>query len=121
LATPDFKYDGSNLEGAAMAVRHMRLAIGLFFLLMGVGVLALRFGAPEQAAKINDPTRLTIGGCMALVLAGWNFATWYAGWMWFRQQSTPVRQPLQPDRDARTADEYNPELDFGKDANKPAQ
>lgn len=104
-----------------MAVRHMRLAIGLFFMLMGVGILVLRYGAPEKAAKINDLTRLTIGGCLALVLAGWNFAKWYAGWTWYRQQSTPVRQPLQPNRDEWDKDEYNPELDFGKDENRPAQ
>ena len=48
---------------------------------------------------------------MALVLAGVNFAKWYSGWLWFRQQSTPVRQPLQPDTSAR-AEEYNPEFDF---------
>ena len=102
-----------------MAVRHMRLAIGVFFLLAGAGLLALRFGAPDVAARLNDPTRLLIGALLALVLGGVNLAKWYSGALWFQQKSTPVRRPLQPDRDDRTEGEYNPELDFGRDANKP--
>lgn len=102
-----------------MAVRHMRLLLAMFFLLAGVGLLVLRFGMPDAAARINSPTRLLLGALLAIVLAGVNFAKWYSGYMWFQQQGTPVRAPLRSDR-AGQGEEYNPELDFGKDANKPA-
>jgi hypothetical protein len=102
-----------------MAVRQLRLMLGLFFLVAGVGLLALRFGMPEAVARFNS-TRLLIGALLALVLAGVNLAKWYAGYMWFQQQATPVRRPLQPDPTAGTDPEYNPEFDFSK-GDKPAQ
>lgn len=104
-----------------MAVRHMRLVLGVFFLLAGVGLLVLRFGAPDVAARINSPTRLLVGALLALALGGLNLAKWYSGWMWFQQKATPARTPLQSDRAGHTDEEYNPELDFGKDANKPTR
>jgi hypothetical protein len=94
----------------------MRLMLALFFFVAGVGLLVLRFGMPEAAARINSPTRLLLGALLALVLAGVNFAKWYSGWLWFQQQSTPVRQPLQPEESGRAEGEYNPEFDFNKDA-----
>jgi hypothetical protein len=113
-----FEYHGSNHEGAEMQVRLMRLMLGIFFLIAGVSVLAFRFGAPDAAARFNG-TRLLVGAVLALVLAGVNLAKWYAGLMWFREQATPVRQPLQPD-DLESHEEYNPEFDFNKDgANNP--
>jgi hypothetical protein len=113
FATPDFAYHGGNDEGAAMTVRHLRLALGLFFLVAGVGLLVLRLGFPDVAAKVNDPTRLLIGALLALALAGVNLAKWYSGLLWFRQRATPVRRPLQPDSTS-SGEEYNPELDFDK-------
>jgi hypothetical protein len=91
----------------------MRLALGLFFLVAGVGLLVLRLGFPEVVARY-DPTYLLIGALMALVLAGLNIAKWYAGWLWYQQQATPVRRPLQPDPSANAEDEFNPEFDFSK-------
>jgi hypothetical protein len=101
-----------------MAVRHMRLLLGLFFLIVGVGLLILRFGMPEAAARINDPMRLLIGAFLALALAGVNIGKWYAGWLWYEEQATPVRRPLQPDPTASAEPEYNPEFDFGKQTNQ---
>ena len=102
-----------------MAVRHMRLVLGVFFLIVGVGILVLRFGAPEAVARF-DSLRLFLGALLALVLGAVNFMKWYSGYLWFQQQSTPVRQPLRPDPTA--SEEYNPEFDFSKDASdKPAQ
>lgn len=95
-----------------MTVRHMRLTMGLFFLVAGTGVLVLRFGMPDAAARFNSPTRLLVGGCLALVLAGLNLAKWYAGWMHARQMATPVRPPLQPNPDAPGTRERNPDFDF---------
>ena len=102
-----------------MALRHMRLMLGAFFLIAGIGLLVLRFGFPDVAAKVNDPTRLLIGAFLALVLAGVNLAKWYSGWLWFQQRATPVRQPLQPDPTASGEPEFNPEFDFGK-SEKPS-
>lgn len=99
-----------------MALRHLRLMLGLFFLFAGVGLLVLRFGMPDVAAQIRPPRQILIGGLLALVLAGVNLAKSYAGYMWFQEQATPVRQPLQPDPTADAGPEYNPEFDFNKDA-----
>jgi hypothetical protein len=107
-----------------MAVRHMRLAIGLFFLCAAIGLFVLRFGMPDVGAKFNTPTRLLIGALLALVLAGLNLSKWYAGWMWYQQQATPVRRPLQPDPTANRDEEPNPAFDFSKKdepQDKPAQ
>src|SRR5688572_8105585 len=97
-----------------MAVRQMRLVLGVFFLLAGLTLLTLRFGAPDVVARL-DSTRLLIGALLALVLAGVNLAKWYAGYLWARQRATPVRTPLQADATA-SREEYNPEFDFNKDA-----
>jgi hypothetical protein len=97
-----------------MAIRHMRLMLGFFFLFAGVGLVAVRFGMPEVAERISSPMRLLVGAFLAIVLAGVNFGKWYAGWLWYEQQATPVRQPLQPDPTASAPLEYNPEFDFGK-------
>lgn len=97
-----------------MTVRHLRLMLGLFFLVAGVALLVVRFGMPEVAARINSPMRLLIGALLALVLAGVNLAKWYAGWLAYEQSATPVRRPLQPDPTAPAGEEYNPEFDFDK-------
>ena len=100
-----------------MTVRHMRLTLGLFFLVAGTGLIVVRFAVPEIGARFNE-TRLLLGGLLALVLAGMNLAKWYAGWMWYQRQATPVRSPLQPDHTA--APERLPEFDFSKSDDKPA-
>lgn len=97
-----------------MAVRHMRLALGAFFVLAGVVLLAVRFGAPEAVARF-DPLRLSLGAVLAIVLGAVNILKWYSGYLWAKQQATPVRRPLRPDPAARGGDEYNPEFDFGRD------
>jgi hypothetical protein len=95
-----------------MTVRHLRLMIGLFFLVAGTAILALRFCAPEVAARVNDPMRLLIGGLLGLVLAGVNLAKWYAGWLAAEERATPVRHPFQPDPTASADPENNPDFDF---------
>jgi hypothetical protein len=97
-----------------MKIRSLRLALGLFFLAAGVGLLAFRFGMPEVAAKVNDPMRLFIGGILALVLAGLNLVRWYASVLAFQQQATPVRKPFQREPDAMQEEEPNPDFDFSK-------
>ena len=106
-----------------MAVRHMRLTLGLFFLLAGTTLLVLRFALPEVGARLNTPMRLLIGALLALVLAGLNLSKWYAGWVWYRQQATPVRRPFQPDPSAGAQPEVIPEFDFSKPPSdeKPAK
>lgn len=95
-----------------MNVRHMRLGLGIFFLLMGAALLVLRFGAPEAIAKF-DPMRLFLGALLAIALGCWNLMRWYNAWLWFHERATPVRRPLQPDPTA-SGEEYNPEFDFDK-------
>ncbi|MBM3979131.1 MAG: hypothetical protein FJ304_02380 [Planctomycetes bacterium] len=102
-----------------MAVRHMRLTIGLFFLAVGLVLLALRLFAPDAVARF-DRTRLLLGACMGLGLAGVNLAKWYAGWLHARRAATPVRSPLLPDPSARGSGEHNPDFDFSKKDGGPA-
>jgi hypothetical protein len=116
----DIEYHENNHEGAAM-VRHTRLTLGLFFLIAGVALLVLRFGAPEVAARINSPLRLVIGALLALALGGVNVAKWYAGWLAYNQRATPIRRPLQPDPTASAETDPNPEFDFGKNDERSAQ
>ncbi|MDY3555820.1 hypothetical protein R5W24_004966 [Gemmata sp. JC717] len=105
-----------------MAVRHMRLAIGLFFLMAGATLLTVRFVAPDRVAQLFDPLRLALGAILALVLAGVNFAKWYAGRLAHDELSTPVRRPFQPDPVRRGEDsEPNPDFDFGKPESGPAR
>jgi hypothetical protein len=106
-----------------MAVRHMRLAVGIFFLVIGAVLLALRFVTPDLVAKF-DPMRIFLGGILAMVLGCWNLAKWYMGWMWFQKQATPVRRPLQPNPMPRREEEPNPDFDFSKQdepQDKPTQ
>jgi hypothetical protein len=91
----------------------MRLALGLFFLVMGVLLLVVRFGVPEVAAKFNM-TRLLLGAAFAIVLSGWNLVRWYSATLDFYRRATPVRMPLQPNPDAPRDEEPNPDFDFGK-------
>jgi hypothetical protein len=97
-----------------MMVRHMRLALGLFFIIAGIGLVILQFVAPVAAARINSPVRVLIGALLALVLGGLNIAKWYAGWLAYERAATPVRLPLQPDPSASAEPENNPEFDFSK-------
>ena len=102
-----------------MTVRHMRLALGLFFLLAGTVLLAARFLAPERVGRSFDLLRLTLGALLALVLGGVNLAKWYAGHAAFRQRATPIRRPLQPNPARRADEDPNPDFDFGPPDRSP--
>jgi hypothetical protein len=99
-----------------MMLRHMRLTLGLFFLIAGTAVLVVRFAVPDVAARL-DPGRLLLGGLLGLVLAGVNLAKWYAGWLAAQERATPVRRPFQPDPTAGS--EHNPAFDFTKPDEQP--
>ncbi|QJW92978.1 hypothetical protein [Frigoriglobus tundricola] len=106
-----------------MTVRHMRLGLGLFFLVAGAVLLGVRFGVPDLVAKWN-PMRLFLGACLALAMGCWNLSKWYAGWMWYQQQATPVRRPFRPGPTADAAPEMLPEFDFrppNRDTDEPAR
>lgn len=94
-----------------MAVATLRLALGLFFLAAGALILLRSVIAPGLNARF-DPSRLDLGGVLALVLGGLNLARWYAAWSYRRYRATPVRTPLQPDPSLVRPEPPNPELDF---------
>jgi len=99
----------------------MRLALGLFFLVVGTVLLGVRFGMPDAVAKWN-PMRLFVGALLALAMGCWNLSKWYAGWMWHQQQATPVRRPFRSDPAAGA--EVLPEFDFSQsnpDTDKPTR
>lgn len=95
-----------------MHVRHLRLALGTFFLLAGTGLMVVRFGFPEVVERISTPRKLFVGALFALVMGGLNVARWYVLRAEFLRRATPVGRPLQPDPAARPAPEYHPEFDF---------
>lgn len=101
-----------------MKARFLRLLLGLFFLLVGAGLLVLQFGMPEAAARL-DPIRLFLGAIFAFVLAALNLARWYASVLEFQRLSTPVRRPFQRDPDAAREETPNPDFDFSKKEEPP--
>jgi hypothetical protein len=94
-----------------MSAHTMRLVLGVLFLLLGVLILTRRWVMPDVGAGF-DPTRMTLGGILALVFAGLNFARWYVARAYLRDRSTPVRTPLQPDPTMTPPDPPNPDFDF---------
>ena len=93
-----------------MKVRHLRLALGLFFAAMAVLLFLRDEIMPEVAAKFRNQ-RLTLGAWFAVVLAGWNLSRWYVEWAAAR---TPRRvNPLAVKSPVRD-DGPSPEFDFGK-------
>jgi hypothetical protein len=94
--------------------RQLRLALGVFFIAMGVAVLVLRFGFPDVAVRFGRPLNMAIGGVFALVMGALNIARWYVAHMHFQRRATPVRTPLQPEREVRAPAEYNPDFDFDR-------
>jgi hypothetical protein len=57
---------------------------------------------------------MNLGGVLALVFSGLNFARWYAALAFRRANQTAVRYPLQPDPSSAPQVIPNPELDFTK-------
>lgn len=102
-----------------MTVRYLRLTLGLFFLVAGAGLLAVRFTVPEVVAKF-DPLRLFLGAAFALVLGGWNLTKWYAAGLDFRRSATPGRRPIRREPGAAREEAPNPDFDFGKREEPPA-
>lgn len=102
-----------------MNVRQVRLALGLFFIASGVGLLVLRFGFPDVGDRIGTPRRLFVGALFALVMGALNVARWYVAHLHFMRNATPVRRPLQPDPGPRAPAEYNPDFDFDRAQSKP--
>jgi hypothetical protein len=97
-----------------MTVRFLRLALALFFLAGGAGLLVLRFGFPDVANRLNSPMRLFLAGIFGLVLGGLNLVRWYASIQDFQRRATPVRRPLQREPGAPREEEPNADFDFGK-------
>ena len=99
-----------------MAVRHMRLVLGLFFAVTACALLGTLALAPDALAGFNQ-MRLVLGALLALVFAGLNLAKWYAGRLAREQLAAPVRRPLQPDPTNRDAGP-NLAFDFSERADK---
>jgi hypothetical protein len=83
----------------------LAVALGLFFReqLVSADVLARYEGR-----------NLTLGGWLALLLAGWNVARWYQTEAARARRTVSERKPIQPRREAAGGYEYNPEFDFQK-------
>lgn len=101
-----------------MSLNRIRLAMGILFLLLAVFILLRGWLAPGLDARF-DSTRLWLGGLLALVFAGLNFARWYSMYAYQQARRTAVRTPLQPDPSATAPEPPNPDLDFTKDEKQP--
>jgi hypothetical protein len=96
-----------------MSVQKMRFGMGVLFLLLAGVIFARAWIVPDLDRRF-DSLRMNLGGVLALVFAGLNFARWYAVWSYRRTRATPVRTPLQADPSAVRPEPPNPELDFTK-------
>jgi hypothetical protein len=101
-----------------MPVQRMRFAMGVLFLLLAGVIFARAWLMPGLDARFNS-LRMNLGGVLALVFAGLNFARWYVVWSHRRAQATPVRTPLQPDASLVQPESPNSELDFTKKSGEP--
>jgi hypothetical protein len=96
-----------------MSVQSMRLVMGVLFLLLAGVIFTRAWLIPGLDARFNS-LRMNLGGVLALVFAGLNFARWYVIWSHRRAQATPARTPLQPDPSLVRPEPPNTELDFTK-------
>src|SRR5262245_13997704 len=94
-------------------VQRLRFAMGVLFLLLAGLILARAWLMPGLDTRF-DSLRMNLGGVLALIFAGLNFARWYVIWSHRRTQATPVRTPLQPDASLVRPEPPNAELDFTK-------
>lgn len=96
-----------------MSGRNLRLALGIFFAVMAIGLFGREWFWPGISQKFKA-TNLTIGAWFALVLSGMNLSRWYLAWSDPRSRPRAVN-PLSVRRPAEEeAYVPNPELDFLK-------
>jgi len=98
-----------------MAVRNLRLALGLFFAVVAVLLFLREAIAPGLAERLKD-RNLAVGAWFALVLAGWNMARWYLDWSAPRVPAG--RNPRAVRERNGEREEPNPDFDF-TDATRP--
>src|SRR5262245_19556992 len=92
-----------------MSAVRFRMALALFWLLLGVGLLLRGWIVPPDVLARYDGSRLSFAGWFALALAAWN-GVWA-----FRTvaMSRPAAlNPLRRDRTSRSSSEYHAEFDF---------
>jgi hypothetical protein len=103
-----------------MAVRHLRLAMGVFFAVLAVILFFRHELVPWLSEKFNDQN-LAMGAWFALMLTGWNFARWYMDWS---ARRVPVGEnPLAVrtlGRERNGQEEPNPDFDFTGGERPPA-
>lgn len=95
--------------------RHYSLVLAAVWLLIAVLLLAPEeMIAPRVAKQLGGPLKLP-AGVLALVLAVYNVARWWAYQSLYRNRGAAVRRnPLAVREDEGGMYEYNPELDFFK-------
>jgi hypothetical protein len=97
-----------------MSVGVMRLAFGVFWLLVAALLFLRHYLVPDAVLDRLGTRNLDLGAVLAVVLGWWNLARWYMGRPRPSAES-PLdtrRRPLEPRRDDERVEEYNPEFDF---------
>lgn len=97
--------------------RHYSLVLAAVWLLIAVLLLAPEeMIAPRLAKQLGGPLKFP-AGVLAVVLAVYNVARWWAYQSLYRNRGAAVRRnPLAVRADEGGKYEYNPELDFFKPA-----
>lgn len=94
-----------------MRVHHLRFAVALVFLAVGLVLLFRNQLAADFFARFPEGN-LELGTWLALVLAGWHAARGYMDYLNWRSRTSPRENPLRPRYDENPSYEKNPELDF---------
>ena len=96
--------------------RHYNLILAAVWLLIAVLLLAPEeLIAPQLAKQLGGPLKFP-AGVLALVLAVYNVARWWAYQSLYRNRRAAVRGNPLAVREEGEKYEYNPELDFFKPA-----
>ncbi len=95
-------------------LRHWQLfAAGAWAVLaVGIGLRTILF---DDETLDRLPVRnWNVANLICAFLCVWNLARWFQAQAARRDAVDPNDQPLQPNRNASTSYEYNPDLDFQK-------
>ena len=108
---------GGGYDDRNESMRNFNLILGLFWILLGGGILLWRALDPERNARMGG-INMTLLGVGALALAVYNLTRW---WLLRPRPETDWLGRDFPPRQPPKVVEYNPELDFNKPEGKAGQ
>ncbi|QEL16498.1 hypothetical protein [Limnoglobus roseus] len=100
-------------------VRHWQLFAATAWAVLAVGILLRSVLLDEETLDRLPVRNWTVANLICAFLCVWNLARWFQSQAARRDAVNPNNQPLQPNREAGTGYEYNPEFDFQKQPTDP--